>query len=119
MRQFAPIAQSRGGSEQRVGVQIEYRLRLGLIPGARLIASEHQHITHAQRGRSDQQTLQGDAIAIAAGQLQHRLETRIGEQRCRAQYIQMSARAGPIRDVDGVGKASQGRGPLDQVLRIG
>ena len=64
----------RGGREQRVGIQVEDRLGIGLIAGARIVAPQRQHVAHALCGGADQQTLQRDAIAVAAGELQHRLD---------------------------------------------
>ena len=112
-RQFAAVAQAPRGLEQRARVEIEHRLGVGLIAGARVVAAQHQQIAHAAGSRAQQIALQGDAVAVAAGELQHRLDAVLDQQRGRRHRAEMRARAGAVGDVDRVGEALE-RGRLGE-----
>ena len=58
-----------------------------------------------QRGGADQIALQRDAVAVAAGELQDRLDAGLDQHRRGGDRAEMRARAGAVGDVDGVGQA--------------
>ena len=74
MRQLAVIAHRNRGRRQTRGIQIEHRLGLGLIALARVVSLQHQKVGDAERGGAEQLALQGDAISIAARELQDGLD---------------------------------------------
>ena len=102
--QFAAVADADRGRDQRAGVEIEHRLRLRLIARARVVAAQHQQVADAERRRAEQVALQRDPVAVAAGELQHRLDAALVQDHGRRHRTEMSARAGAIGDVHGVGE---------------
>ena len=118
-RQFAGIAQAARGLQQRARVEIEHRLGVGLIAGARIVAAQHQQIAHAAGGGAQQIALQGDAVAVAAGELQHRLDAVLDQQRGRRHRAEMRPRAGAVGDVDRVGEALERRRLGQQFAAVG
>ena len=57
-RQFAGVAQPPRGLEQRARIEIEYRLGVRLVAGARIVTAQHQQIAHARGRRAQQIALQ-------------------------------------------------------------
>ena len=57
-----------------LAVDVEHRLGVGLVAGLRVVAGEQQQIADAERGRAHQLALQRDAVLVAAGDLQDRLD---------------------------------------------
>ena len=117
-RQFATIAHPDRGFDQRAGVEIEHRLGVGLIAGARIVAAQHQEVADAERRRADQIALQREAVAVAAGQLQDRLDAVLVQDRRSGERAEMRARAGPVGDVDGVGDVLERHRLDQQLLRV-
>ena len=88
-------------------IEIEHGLGVGLVAGAGIVAAQRQQIVHAGGGGAEQIALQGDAVAVAAGELQHRLDAGLDQHRRRRQRAQMRPRAGAVGDVDRVGQTFQ------------
>src|SRR5689334_12499633 len=66
---LAYVPQASRGIEQRARIEIKDRLGVGLIPGARIVTTQHQEIAYARRRRAQQIALQRNSVAIAASQL--------------------------------------------------
>ena len=118
MRQAAVIAHLNRGRRQTRGIQIEDRLGLGLIALAGVVSLEHQKIGDAEcRGR-EQLALQGDAISIAAGELQNGLDTVLQKHARGDRRLEMRAGTGAVGHVDRVGKSLERRGFGEQFREI-
>jgi hypothetical protein len=63
-----------GAGHQVAAFVIEHRLGIGLIPGRRIVAAQDQQVFDPHRGAAEQVGLQGNAVAVAAGELQHRFD---------------------------------------------
>ena len=118
-RQFAGVAQPPRGLQQLARIEIEHRLGVGLIAGARIVAAQHQQIAHAGRRRAQQIALQRDAVAVAAGELKDRLDALLDQHRRRRHRAKMRPRAGAVGDVDGIGEAFQRQRLGEQFVAVG
>ena len=116
--QFAAIANADRRLDQRTGIEIEHRLRVGLIARARIVAAQHQKIAQAERSRAEQIALQREAIAVAAGELQHRLDAVALKDRGGCERAEMRTCAGAVGDVDRVGEVLQRQRLVEQILRV-
>ena len=104
-RQFGRVAQEARGLQQLARIEIEHRLGVGLVAGRRIVAAQHQQIAHAGGGRGHQVALQGDAVAVAAGELKDRLDALGRQHGGGGDGGKMRAGAGAVGDVDRVGEA--------------
>ena len=68
------VAQAPRGFDQRSGIDVEHRLGVGLIAGLGIVAGEQQKVTDAERGGAHQVALEREAVSVAAGELQDRLD---------------------------------------------
>ena len=109
----------RAVSSKRARIEIEHRLGIGLIAGARIVAAQHQQIAHADRRRAQQVALQRDAVAVAAGELEDRLDPCSTSSRRRGHRAEMRPRAGAVGDVDGVGQALERQRLGEQFVAVG
>ncbi len=116
--QFAAVADRDRGFDQRAGIEIEHRFGIRLIARARVVAAQHQQVADAERRRAEQVALQGEPVAVAASELQHRLDAGLMQDRGRRHGAEMGARARPIRDVHGVGEAFQRQRLGEQLVAI-
>ena len=113
------------GADRRhelVGLEVEHRLRLRLIAGVDRIAGEAEQAVHAERRPPQHVGLQRQAVAVAHGELQHRLDAFAGEDRRRRERREMGARARAVEHVDGVGEtleASRVGQNVGRIHRIG
>ena len=112
------VAQPLRGFEQRFGVDIEHRLGIGLIAGFRVVAGEHQDVADAERRGAHQFALQRDAVLVAAGDLQDRLDAGAEKDVCGRERAHMGAGAGAIGEIDRIGEPAQRRRLAQQVLRV-
>ncbi len=71
---FLPVANVPCSPAQGQGIEVEHRFGVRLVAGARVVASEQQQILDAQGRRRQQIALQGEAVAVAARELQDRLD---------------------------------------------
>jgi hypothetical protein len=55
-------------------VEVVHRARLRVFAQRGVIAGQQQHVGHPEGRRAEQVGLQGHPVAVAAGQLHHRLE---------------------------------------------
>ncbi len=115
---LAAVAHADRGLNQRTGIEIEHRLGVGLIARARIVAAQHQKVADAERRRADQVALQREPVAVAAGQLQHRLDAVLVQDRRGGERTHMRARACTVGDVDGVGDILERQRLDQQFLRI-
>jgi hypothetical protein len=69
--------QSSHGLQQPEYVQVEDRLGVRMIPGSWRITSHAYQIAHPQRCGRQQVGLQGEPVAIAAGDLEHRFQASL------------------------------------------
>ncbi len=104
-RQLSFVADCDGGLDQRAGVEIEHRLCVRLVAGARIIATQDQQVADAERRGAEQVALEREPIAVAAGELQHRLDAFLLQHGCGGQRTHVGTRARAIGDVHGVGDA--------------
>ena len=104
---LAAVAQPGRERDQVARLQIEHRLCIRLIALGRIVAAQHQKVAHAERHRAQKVALQRDAIAIAAGELQDRLDALLDHDRGRRERAHMRVRTGAVGDVDRVGEAFQ------------
>ena len=112
------MAQPPCGFDQRLRIDVEHRLGVGLIAGFRIVTGEKEEITDAERGRPHQFALQRDAVFIAAGDLENRFDAGADQEARGRERAHMRPRAGPVGDVDRVGQALQSCRLLQQLLRI-
>ena len=117
-REFTLVAQALRGFDQRPRVDIEHRLGVGLVAGLRVVAGEHQEVVDAERRRAHEVALQRDAVAVAAGELQDRLDARPEEERRRGKRAHVRPRAGAVGQIDRVGEPAQRQRLGEQVLRV-
>ncbi|OGA13231.1 MAG: hypothetical protein A3D95_05000 [Betaproteobacteria bacterium RIFCSPHIGHO2_12_FULL_69_13] len=105
--------------QETAGVEVVHRLRVRLVSGHRLVAAEHQHVADAERRGAQQVALQRDAVAVAAGHLQDRLDPGAREEIRADQAGQVCLRARAVGDVH------RGRQPFqrcragDELGRVG
>ena len=118
-RQRALVAHALGHGEQRGGVVVEDGLRIRLVAGRRIVAAQHQEAGQAQRQRSKQIGLQGQAVPVAAGHLHDRLDAAGLEDLRGGDRRQRGLRAGAVGDVHRRRLAAQGQGTLQQCFGIG
>ena len=93
---------------------IEHRLGVGLVAGLRVVAGEQEQVANAECGGAHHLALQRDAVFVAAGDLQDRLDARANEQARRGQRAHMRARPGAVGDIDRIGEALDPRGLLQK-----
>ena len=65
---------ARAVSVRARGIEVEHRLGVRLVAGAWVVAPQQQQVADAERGGAHQLALQGDAVAVAAGELEDRLD---------------------------------------------
>ena len=104
MRQATVIAHRHRGRREARRIEIEHRLGLGLIALARVVPLEHQKVGDAERRGSEQLALQGNAIAIATGELQNGLDTVLQQHACSDRRFEVRARARTVGHIDRVGE---------------
>ena len=111
------LADADRGRDQGAGIEVEHRLGVGLVARGRIVAAQHQQVADAERRRAEQVALQREPVAVAAGQLQHRLDAVALQQHGGGERAQMRPRAGSIRHVNGVRQAFERQCLVEQVLR--
>ena len=103
----AAVAQRPRQLGERDRVEVEHRLGFGLVAGLGIVAGENQQIAHAGGRRPHQLALERDPIAVAASELQDRLDPGRGQHGGGNRRAHMGARAGPVGEVDGVRQPPQ------------
>ena len=113
------VAQRARGLQQCHGIEIEHRQRLRVITGLDAIAREAQQVAHAHRGAAEDVALDGDAVAVAAGNLHDRCIADPGEQRAHRQARHVAVGAAAVGRVDGVHVAVKDARAAVDLFRIG
>ena len=116
--QLAVVADRARRFGERARIEIEHRLGVALIAGGRIITAQQQQVAHPERGGAHQLALERDAVAVAAGELEDRLDPGADQQRRRRKGAHMGAGAGAVGDVDGVRKAAQRQRLGDEIIGI-
>ena len=113
------VAHGAHGFEQRDGIEVEDRHGAGLVAGLHAVAGQAEDVGDAHRGGAEHVALDGDAVAVAAGDLQHRRVAHAGQKRADADRRHVAVGAGRIDGVDGVHPAVERRDAVVDVLRVG
>ena len=118
-QKHALVAQHNGRAEQLDAVQIEYPLCFGLVAHRHIIPRQAQHIAHPHRRRPQQIPLYGNAVAVAARDLEDGFVARPNEQGADgyAGHVAMCARG--IGGVDAIAYLRENHGRLIHLLRVG
>ena len=112
-----PSSRSRRAvSIRAAGIDVEDRLGVGLVASLGIVAGEDQEVLDAERGGAHQFALQRDAVLVAAGELEHRLDAGIEQELGCSQRGHMGAGAGAVGDIDGIRQAFEA-GRLAQQVR--
>ncbi len=121
---FAPggklilVAQVARHSGERGRVDVEHRFGFRLVAGLGVVAGQAEQVADVGGRRPHQLRLQRDAVAIAAGELEYRLDALADENgggnRCR----EMRAGAGAVGDIDRIGQAAQWQRLVQQVACV-
>ena len=119
MRQAMHVANGRCGLHDADGIEIENRLRLRLVARFRIVTGEREHIDDAERCSADQLALQGNAIAVAAGELKDRLQTLFPQQVRGDGGIEMGPRAGAVGDIHRIGQLLDEEEPPRERRHVG
>jgi hypothetical protein len=100
-------------------VEVEHRLRLGLVAELGVVAGEHQDVVDAQRRGTDQIALQRKPVAVAAGHLEDRLEPALHEEMRGDEAGEVYLRTGAVGDVDRSSEAPERHRSLQELGGIG
>ena len=80
---------------------------------------ETQDRGNTEGRRTDHVALDGQAVAVAHRELQHRLDTVGGQDRCTGQGGHVGPGPGAVGDVDGIDEALETASPLQHRFRGG
>ncbi len=83
-QEHAVIAHRADGADQRQRIEVEDRLRPGLVPFPHIVAGQAEHVLHPHGGRAQHVALNGDPVPVAAGDLVNRAVPHPGQQRADA-----------------------------------
>ena len=89
-----------------------------MVASLRVVAGENEEVLDAERGGAHQLALQRDAILVAAGELQHRLDAGVEEKARRGERRHMGAGAGAVGDIHRVGQAFERQGLAHEFLPV-
>jgi hypothetical protein len=101
-QKLAPVSQNTRCAQQTDGIQIKHWLRFRLVSCLDAISGQTQDVSHAQRRRTQQVTLNGNPVPVSAGNLQDRLIARASQQGTDGHAGHVHMCAGSIRCVDGI-----------------
>ena len=110
--QRALLAQPARRGHQPAAVDVVDRLGLRLVAVLRIVAMQAEDVGNAQGRRPDEIALEGQAVAIAHGELQHRLDAMLGQHDGAGEGRHMRPGPGAVGDIDGIGQALQAAGAL-------
>ena len=100
-------------------IEIEDRLGAGLVARLHAVAGQAEDVGDAHRRGAQHVALDGDAVAVAAGDLHDDGVAHAGQQRADADRRHVAVGARRIDGVDGVDPALEDRGAVVDVLRVG
>src|SRR5258708_8112388 len=95
------------GREQGRRIQIENRLGVRLVPELRVVAAQRENIADAERCGAEQLALKGDAVAVAAGDLQNGLDAALHQEVRRREARHVGLRSRTVGHVDRGGESPQ------------
>ncbi len=113
------VAHDARRAQQLDGVEVKDALRFRLVPGGDVVAGDAEDVVHAHRRRAEQIALNGDAVAVAAGDLEDRFVAGAHQQGADGHAGHVAVRAGGIDGVDAVAHAGQHEGGRVDVFRVG
>ena len=127
---FPSIARSRGKlaaaracwsaiASSAPAVEVVHRLRVGLVAGLRIVAGEHQDVADAERCGAEDVALQREAVAVAAGHLEDRLDAVLNQEVRGGEAGQVHLGARAVGDVDRGGEAFQRQRAAQELGRVG
>ena len=102
-----------------LGIEVVHRLGVGLIAGGGVVAVQNQNVAHALRGGAQQVADQRDAVAIAAGNLEHGIDAVARQNGGRRETAERRAGAGRVGHVDRIDPAFERRGLGRQGAGVG
>ncbi len=115
----AILAQPPCRRHQHAAVDVIDRLRLGLVAVLRIVAMQAEDVRDAERRGPEQVGLQRHAVAVAHGELQHRLDPLARQDRGRRQRRHVGSGAGAVRNIDRVGEPLEAAGAGQHGARRG
>ena len=113
------VAHGAHGFQQRDRIEVEDRECARLVASLHAVAGQAEDVGDAHRGGAQHVALDGDAVAVAAGDLQHRRIAHAGQKRADADGRHVAVGARRIDGVDGVDPAVERRDAVVDVLRVG
>ena len=113
------VAHGAERAEQRDRVEIEHRLGARLVADPDAVAGEAEDVSNPHGGRTEHVALNGDAVAVAARDLEHRAVADPGEQRADTDRGHVAVGAGSIGGIDRVDHFGQWPGGVVDVFRVG
>ena len=102
-RAFLP--QASGRRHQGPAIDVVDRLGLRLVAVLRIVAMEAKNVGDAECRRADQVALEGEAIPVAHGELEHRLDAVLGQDSGTSDGRHVGPGACPVGDVHGIRQA--------------
>ncbi len=106
-QQAAFVTHRPGGPQELHAVQVEHRVGVRVITEFRVVAGHQQHVRDAHGGGGEQVGLERQPVAVAAGELHDRLDSRLGGQQAAGPARHPHVRTGVVGDVDGIHPAAQ------------
>src|SRR5258708_13408744 len=86
---------------------MENRLGVRLVPELRVVAAQRENIADAERCGAEQLALKGDAVAVAAGDLQNGLDAALHQEVRRREARHVGLRSRTVGHVDRGGESPQ------------
>ncbi len=112
------VADHPRGLGERARIEIEHRLGVRLVASLGIVAAQQQQIADAEGGCTHQVALERNAVTVAAGELEDRLDAGLDEQRGRCGRRHVGAGTRTVGHVDGVGDAAQRQCTREEVFRV-
>ena len=113
------VAHLLGERDQAGGIEIEDRLGVRLLALLGIVAGEAQDVRNARRTGAQQVALQRDAIAVAHGELQDRVQPQFDHAQGDDEAGDMGLGGRPVGHVDRVGQADQRLQPSELRGEVG
>ncbi len=99
--------------------EIEDGLRFRMVAALHAVAGEAEHVADAKRGGAEDRALDGDAVIVAAGDLQHRRIADAGQDGADGDARHVAMRPRAVGGVDAVDPALIGLGGLADFIGVG
>jgi hypothetical protein len=105
--------------QQVDGIKVENPLGLRLVADRHIVAGQAQNIAHAHRRGPKHVALNGDAVPVAARNLQHRRVAGPGQQSADGHAGHVTVRARGVGSINGVTDAGENERGIVHLLGIG